>query len=179
VTETQALLLDRCGDAWPGGGFLGHHHYVGMALAHGLVELAQEAHRFQVLATALGVGQPFALGTAVIAVEHRGHGIDAQAVDVETLDPLQRAGDQERGDFGAAVVVDQGVPVRVQAQARVVVLVQRSAVEALHAMGIAGEMRANPVQDHTEARGVAAVDEAREASGEPCRAVGANMPRGW
>ena len=40
------------------------------------VETLDEVDRFEVLAAAVAVGQPFAVLTAVVEVEHRGHGID-------------------------------------------------------------------------------------------------------
>ena len=47
------------------------------------------------LAAAIDVGQPFAGVAAVIAVQHRGDRVDPQRIDVEVLQPMQSAGDQE------------------------------------------------------------------------------------
>jgi hypothetical protein len=66
------------------------------------VELLEEGDGLQVLAPAVDVGHPLARLAAVVAVEHRGDGIDAQAVDVVALQPIQRAGDQEAAHLAAA-----------------------------------------------------------------------------
>ena len=47
-----------------------------------LVELPQEGDRLEVLAPAVLVGHPLAGRARVVAVEHRGDGVDAEAVDV-------------------------------------------------------------------------------------------------
>ena len=65
----------------------------------------------------------------VVEIQHRRHGVDAQAVDVELLEPEQRVAQQERAHLVAAVVEDQRAPVAVLALARVGVLVERGAVE--------------------------------------------------
>ena len=96
---------------------------------HFAVEAPQELDGFEVLAAAVLVGDPAALGPAVVEVEHRGDGIDAQAIDAIAVEPEQRIGDEEVDDLGAPVVVDQGAPVLVPALQRIGVLVQRSAVE--------------------------------------------------
>ena len=79
-----------------------------------------------------------------------------------TLQPVQRAGDEEIAYLGAPEVVDQRVPVVVEALARVGVLEQVRAVEAGQAVRIGGEVRRHPVQQHAQSGGVRALDEARE-----------------
>ena len=101
----------------------------------------------------------------VVEVEHRGHGVDADAVDVVLAQPEQRVGDQEVADLVAAVVEDQRAPVGVRAAARVGVLVQRGAVEAGQREVVAREVRGHPVEDHADAGLVQAVDELAEVVG--------------
>ena len=84
------------------------------------------------------------------------------------------------GHLAAAEIVDRGVPVRVEAAARVGVFVERGAVEPGEAVGVGREMRRHPVEDDAEARGVGAVDEAaRSRRDRRSGAVGANRPIGW
>ena len=116
----------------------------------------------EVLAPAELVGNPVALLAAVVEVEHRGHGVDAQAVDVVLVEPEQGVGDQEVADLVAAVVEDVGAPVAVLALAGIGVLVQRGAVEPPQAVAVAGEVGRHPVEDHADAVLVAEVDEVHE-----------------
>ncbi len=60
----------------------------------------------EVLPSAEFVGHPLAVFAAVVEVEHRGHGVDADPVDVVLVEPEQGVGDQEVADLVAAVVED-------------------------------------------------------------------------
>ena len=95
----------------------------------------------------------------VVEVEHRRHGVHAQAVDVVLLEPEQRVAQQEVADLVAAVVEDERAPVLVLALPRIGVLVERRAVEAREAVRVLREMPGHPVEDHADARPVARVDE--------------------
>ncbi len=79
--------------------------------------------------------------------------------------PEQGVGDQEVADLVAAVVEHQRAPVGVLAAARVLVLVQRGAVEAREPELVAREVRRHPVEDHADAVLVHAVDELAEVVG--------------
>lgn len=65
-------------------------------------------------------------------------------------------------DFGASQVVDQGVPILVKAFQRVAVFVQRGAVELGQTVGIGGEMRRHPIENHADVGLVTGIDERRE-----------------
>ena len=104
-----------------------------------LVELLEEVDGFEVLAAAEAVGNPLAFLAAVVEVQHRGDGIDAQAVDVVLVEPEQGVGEQEVADLVAAVVEDHRAPVGMLALARVGVLVERRAVEAAQAVASLGK----------------------------------------
>ncbi|MNV80812.1 hypothetical protein D3C71_1744370 [compost metagenome] len=123
VVKAQAALGHWRGHARPGGGLFGHHDGVGRLFAHRGVQFAQEGHGFQVFAATVYVGDPFAGLAAVVAVEHGGHRVHAQPVNMKFPQPVHGAGDHEGFDFGAAQVVDQRVPVGVIAFARVGVFV--------------------------------------------------------
>ena len=79
------------------------------------VQLAEEVDGLEVLAAAVHVGNPRAGRAGVVEVEHRGHGVDPQAVDVELLQPVQGVGDEEVAHLVAAVVEDERAPVGVLA----------------------------------------------------------------
>ncbi|MDI2023276.1 hypothetical protein PJL18_03824 [Paenarthrobacter nicotinovorans] len=65
---------------------------------------------------------------------------------MELLQPIQRVGHQEVPDLAAAEVENQRAPVRVFAQRRIGVLVQRLAVELGQGPGVLGEVGRDPVQ---------------------------------
>ena len=149
----------------PGGGLLGDGDDAAMQLVHGGVHLLQEADRFQVLPAAVDIRRPAAVGARVVQVQHRGDGVDAQAVDVELLDPESGIGDQEVADLVAAEVENESAPVELLAAARVGVFVERGAVEAGQCPFVAREVRGDPVQEYPDARVVQVVDEVAEVVG--------------
>ena len=55
-----------------------------------LIQGTQEVHRVEILPAAVAVGDPFTGLAAVVEVEHRGHGVHAQGVDMKTIEPEHR-----------------------------------------------------------------------------------------
>ena len=157
--EAQAAQVGGPRDARPGGRFLGDREDAGELQVRLLVQLLEEADGLQVLAAAELVGQPVARLAAVVEIEHRGHGIDPQAVDVVLVEPEQGVGDEEVADLVAAVVEDQRAPVAMLAAAGIGMLVQGRAVELPQAVAVAGEVGGNPVEDHADVVLVAEIDE--------------------
>ena len=137
----------------------------GHPLVDGRVHLLQERHRLEVLAAAVLVRHPLAVLARVVEVEHRGDGVDAQPVDVELLEPVERVGDEEVAHLGAAEVEDVRAPVRLLAAPRVGVLVQRRAVEAGQRPLVLREVRGHPVDDDADAGLVQRVDQVAEVVG--------------
>ncbi len=88
-----------------------------------MVEVAQEFNRFEILAPAELIGDPFPLLARVIQIKHRSHGVHPQAVNVKALAPKQRVGRQKIADFVAAVIEDERAPILVRALPRVFMLV--------------------------------------------------------
>ena len=131
------------------------------------VEGLEEGDGFQVLAAAMDVGDPLSRRPAVVEVEHGSDRIDPEPVDVIAVEPEQRVGGEEVGNLAAAEVIDQGVPVAVEPEPRVLVLVERRAVEARQAVRVGREVRRHPVDQHPDAGLVAAVDEAGESLRRP------------
>ena len=140
-----------------------------MTRVHDFVQSLQECNRREILASAKFVGDPFAFAPRIIEVQHGRHGIHAQTVDVILVDPEECIGDQEILDFVAAVVEDQGAPVRMTALARVGMLVQMRAVELGQAVRVTREVRGSPIQNHADACLVKPVHEIHEVfrSAEP------------
>ena len=84
---------------------------------------------------------------------------------MEVPHPGGRAREQEVAHLGPAVVEDQGAPVGVEAATRVVVLVERGAVEAGQGPLVAREVRRHPVDDDAETAPVQRVDQGTEVVG--------------
>ena len=124
--EAEPALLDRARHAGPRRRLLGDREAARLFQRDRVVQLAEEVDRLEVLAAAVAVREPLPRLAAVVEVEHRGDGVDAQAVDVELLEPVERVGDQEVPHLVAAVVEDQRAPVGMLAVARILVLVQRA-----------------------------------------------------
>ena len=123
----------------------------GCSLVAELVELLEEVDRLEVLVAAEDVGDPFAGLARIVEVEHRGDGVDAEAVDVVALEPEQGVAEEEVADLGAAVVEDLRAPVAVLAEPRVLVLVEVGPVEVAQPVQVAREVGGDPVEDHAEA----------------------------
>ena len=163
--EAQAAGVGRLGHAGPGRRLLGDGDRAGDPLVDGAVELLEEVHGLEVLPAAVHVRLPLAGLARVVEVEHRGDRVDADAVDVELLEPVERVGDQEVADLLAPEVEDVGAPVGVLAAARVRVLVERRAVEPGQREVVLGEVRRHPVDDHADAGVVQGLHEPAEAVG--------------
>ena len=162
VTETEPASRGGHRHTGPRGRFLRDAETIREVAADALVQALQERDGLEVLVAALRVGDPVTGAAAVIEVEHRGDRVDPQAVEVEFPEPEERVAQQVGDDLVAAVVEDQRVPVTVKTFARVLVLVETTAVEARESVRVRGEMRGHPVEQHADARLMAAVDEKAE-----------------
>ncbi|MCY1234252.1 hypothetical protein D9M72_468280 [compost metagenome] len=90
--EAKPAAGDAGGHAGPRGGFFGDGQRTGAAFVDHGVQFAQEVDGFQVFPAAETVRHPLAGLAAVVAVEHGCHRVHAQAVGMEVLQPVQRAG---------------------------------------------------------------------------------------
>ena len=169
--EPQPAQVHRPGNPGPGGRLLGDHRDAGIALVAGGVDLLQEGNRVQVLPAAVLVRRPLAVLARVVQVQHGRHGVDAQPVDVELLQPVDGVGDQEVPHFVPPEVEDERAPVGLLAAARVGVLVQRGAVEPRQRPVVPREVPGHPVQQHADAGLVQRVDQVAEVvrAAEPRR----------
>src|SRR5690606_35912232 len=77
-----------------------------------------------------------------------------------------------------AEVVDQGVPVRVKALARIGMLVERRAVKVAQPVRIGREVSGHPVQYDAQAGAMAAVDKVGEIGGSAITGCGRELSQG-
>ena len=137
----------------------------GIEAEYELVGAAQEVDRLEIFTSAKFIGDPLAVGATVIEVEHRRHGIDAQPIDVEFLDPVTCVRHQEIGHLAPAEIENISVPIRLKPLAPIGVLIDRGAIEAREAMVIRGKLAWHPVEQKTDAGRVAGIDEEAEIVG--------------
>ena len=133
-----------------------------MTTVRGRVRFLNEVDGLQVLAATVLVRTPLAVLARVIQVQHRGHSVNAQTVDVEVLKPVQGVGNQEVAHLAAAEVEDVGAPVGVLAAQRVRILIQWGAIEACQGEVILREVGGHPVQDDADARAVEGIHQVTE-----------------
>ena len=156
--EAQAAVLRRIGYERPRGGLLGHHHHVGVVRLHGAVDLTDKRAGVQVLLGTILVEFLLArIVDAKVEVQHTGHTVHANAVNVEVLEPVQHVGDQERADFAAGEVELVRAPVGVN-----LMLKQHVAVKGGKAVGVGTKTAGHPVHDHADACLVACIDKMHE-----------------
>ena len=136
VAEAEPADVGRATHHRPRRRLLGHRRHIGELVIDRFVELAEEHDRIEVLATAVLVGDPFAVVARVVEIQHRRHGIDPEPVDVVAIEPAHRTRHQERSHLVAAVVEDRRVPIGVEALAGIGVLEQVRPVELVEAVAV-------------------------------------------
>ena len=134
--------------------------------------MLQEFHCFQVLVAAIYVRHPFPVILSIIQVQHGGHRIHTDSIRMVLLSPEKRIGNQEIGNPGAAVIVNQRSPMWVRTLAGVHVFINACAVKISHAVSITREMGGHPVQDNPDSPAMHVVHKVHEVIG---RAISA----GW
>ena len=165
VMKAQAACVGGARNAGKGGGFFRDGDGLRALAANHLVHAFQEIDGFEVFAAAQPVGKPFTGLAAVVAVQHGGHRIDAQAIDAKALQPVQAVADQKIAHLGAAQVVDQRIPVVVESFARIGVFIQMRAVKIAQAVRIGRKVRRHPVEQHAQAGRMAALHETQQTPG--------------
>ncbi len=160
--EPESSQVDRPGDGRPCGRFLRYRHRSRESCVHDLVHPAQEPDRLEVLVPAELVRNPLPGISRVVEVEHGGHRVHAQAVDVVFLQPEQGARKEEVRHLPSAVVEYQRPPVPVFPFPGIGVLVEMRPVERSDPVRILREVGGNPVKEHSDSLLVAPVDEGHE-----------------
>src|SRR3984893_1196899 len=136
-----------------------------MMLVNKLVELLDESNRFKVLASAVNVRKPAPLLARVVEVQHRGHRVNSQAVDMIFLQPKERVAVQIVSHLVSLVVEDQRSPILMLAFARVGVFIQMGAVKEGQPVAVLRKVSRHPIQKHADAAAMAVIDEIHELVG--------------
>ncbi|MPM48859.1 hypothetical protein SDC9_95586 [bioreactor metagenome] len=160
--ETQPSHVGGVSHQRPGGGFLRDHEHVRVAGKNRLIEVFEEVRRLQILPSAVTVGDPCAVFSSVIQIEHGGHRVHPQAVYMVFLQPEEGGRPQKGANLFLAVVEDPRPPAYMLSLAWVGILIAGSAVKFKEAEGVPREMGRHPVQDHPNPRLMELVDHIHE-----------------
>jgi hypothetical protein len=101
------------------------------------------------LSSTILVGDPFPRLTHVIEIEHRGHRIHAQTIDMILAQPEQRIGDQEVAYLTTPVIKDQGTPFFMFTFTSIGIFIEMSAIKVTQRMSIFRKVSWNPIQKDT------------------------------
>lgn len=163
--EAQAAKVGRAGDTRPGGGFFRDGHDARVATVAEFVEAFEKINRLEVLASTEAVGLPFPGLAGIVEIQHGGHSIHAEAVEVILVEPEEGVAMQEVFYFVAGVVEDEGAPVLVFSLAGIFIFVEAGAVVAGEAVRVFREVSGHPVEQDSDAFLVAAIHEVSEFIG--------------
>ena len=163
--KAQPPLIHTMRDHRVRRGFFGNHQRARYALVNDLIEFLNQSNRLNVFNPARLIGLPLSLLAAKIQMQHRGHRIHTQAIQMIVLQPKQRVIDEKTRDLFATVIKNRRVPNRVKATKFIGMFVQGCAIKFCQAVRIDGEMRGNPIQNHTNAIGVRMVNQSRKTIG--------------
>src|SRR6185295_1094077 len=96
---------------------------------------------------AVTVGYPLAVATRIVEVEHRGHGVDAQSVDVVTVEPKERIADQKAAHLVPPIIKNITVPLGLHSLARIGMLENMGTIEISETVRVSGKMGRHPIED--------------------------------
>src|SRR6516162_2452185 len=97
---------------------------------------------------------------------------------MEFAQPVERTRQEEVCHLPAPIIINERVPIGVNALTRVGMLVERRPVEPTETMGVVWEVSGHPVEDQAEPRDVTGLDESAEVVGRAVPA-GRRKQRDW
>ena len=128
--ESEAVPVHASGDAFPFRRFLGEREHASVRSLKDGIHMLEKFHRFDVFPSAILVGEPFPILSAIVKIEHARHGVNPYAVDVVLLYPEKSVGDKEVAYFLPAIVEYIGSPFLMFALSPVLVLIKSRSVES-------------------------------------------------
>ena len=161
-SESEAAEVCRARDTRPSGRFFGNGNDAGKALVADLVEALEKIDRIEVFPSAETIGYPLAAFARVVEVEHRGHRIHPQPIDMILVEPEKRVGDEEIPHLVASVVENIRPPIAMLPLPRIGVFVKVRTVEIGQPVRILREVGRHPVKNDSDSRLVAMIDEVAE-----------------
>ena len=175
--EAEPAVIGRLCHAGVGGRLLRDRHAAGPCREQGRVELLQKGDRAEIDVAAVAVGRPLAVAPGVVEVQHRGHRVHTDAVDVVAVKKQHRRRDEKALHLRHGVVKNERAPFRVLGHARLLALVEPRAVKAREPVCVLRKVRRDPVHDHADAGAVELVDKIHEVLRRAVAAGGGVVPR--
>src|SRR5215475_9152358 len=105
------------------------------------VQVLDKVHGSDIFMAAKLVGNPFASLPAVIQVQHRSDGVHSETIYMVGIQPKQGAVQEKVANFGAVIIEDPAVPVRMVAESGICMVVEVCAIKLTETMRIIGKMR--------------------------------------
>src|SRR5262245_52692312 len=139
-----------------------------------VVEVSQELDCLKVLPPSIFVGNPLTFPPRIIEIEHGGHSVDPESIQVKSLAPIKCVGREKIPDFVAAKIKNQRAPILVRSLARVFMFIQCRPIKVGKRPIIARKMRRDPIHINSDARLMKLVDQKLEiirCSIAACRSV--------
>ena len=146
--ESKSADVGRLGHQRPGGRFLSDHQHVGIHLKGHGIQLPEKFHCFQVFPSAVDIGSPLAVLPPVIQIQHGGHGVHPDTIDVVHFQPEPGRGEEEAHHLRPPVVKDPGTPAGVFPFPGIGIFITAGTVKLVKALLILAEVRGDPVQNH-------------------------------
>ena len=174
--EAETAVVGRLRHAGVGGGFLRDRHAAGPRREHSRVELLQKGDRAEVDVAAVAVRRPFAVAPGVVEIQHRGHRVHADAVDVIAVEKRHGRRDEKALHLRHCIVENERAPLRMLGHARVLALVEPRAVKAREPVRVLRKVRRDPVHDHADTGAVERVDKVHEVLRRAVAAGGGVVP---
>ena len=111
VVKAKASVLDGSSETRHTAYLFGDRDRIGVDAMDQLIGQREVRHSIGILMTIEVVGvRGEALAEAVVVVQHRGDAVEAEAVELEDLQPVLTVGEEEVDDVVAPVVEAQRVP---------------------------------------------------------------------
>ena len=160
--KAEAAILRAMGYFRPGRGLFGDNHCSVFPSVYDAVQMFEKFDCLQVFIIPVFVGDPLAVAASVIQIQHGGHGIHPEAVDMIVFKPVQSICNQEIGYFIFTVIKYLSTPVGMLPFSGIRIFIKRLSIEIGKAMGIFRKMSRYPVQNNADAFFVQIIDKIHE-----------------
>ena len=150
VVKAHATHINRLGNIWPGGGLLSNHQSLWILSKHGFIQLVEEIYSLQIAVAAMLIRLPLAILSAIIQIQHIGHSINAEAINMILIHPENSIGNQKALYLGTAIIKIGGTPASIICSLRIVGFIQIPAIKISQTMIILTEMTWYPVHNNTD-----------------------------
>ena len=127
--KAQPVVLQRSRNLRECSTLLRNGKDTGIPFLHDGIQMLDQFDGFQVLLSAVHIGNPFPILFTVIQIKHTRHSVHPDAVRVVFFHPEQSIRDQVIGDLGPAVIVNQCPPMRMAALSGIQMLIETGTVK--------------------------------------------------